>query len=227
MSYEVIPAILARTYGEIKEKLALVRGAADTVQVDTCDGRFADNLLWPYVEKGRADDADFRELLSERKGLPFWNELDYEFDLMVQEPESIIADFVRIGASRLLVHLESTERMEDIIHEWKDSVEIGIALRPSTSLEELESYLHEIRLVQFMGSDNIAHAGVALDERIYGRLREFKKKHPEHIAAVDIGVNVETAPDLVAAGADRLVAGSAIFKSPDIKGAIKQLSHLV
>jgi ribulose-phosphate 3-epimerase len=224
---EIIPAILAKKFAEIEYKTSLVKTLVDTVQVDTCDGRFADNLLWPYVEKGRPSDVVFQELLTEKRGLPFWDELDYEFDLMVQEPESIIADFVRIGASRLFVHFESTKCLEDIIHEWKNSVEIGIALKPSTPLEALDSFLHEIRSVQFMGSDRIGHAGVELDERLHKRLRTFKQMHPLHLVSVDIGVNFETAPRLVAAGADRLVAGSAIFKSPNIKGAIKQLRDLV
>lgn len=227
MSYEIIPAILAKTYDEIEAKVALVKGIVDTVQVDTCDGRFAESILWPYTRRGEIVDAHFSELKAERNGLPFWDELDYEFDLMVKEPESIVGDFVRIGASRLFVHLESTSKMEDIIHEWKDAVEIGIALKPSTPLEALESYLHEVRSVQFMGSDTIGHAGVQLDPAIFDRLREFKKKHPTHLTSVDIGVNLETAAELVAAGADRLVAGSAIFKALNIREAIERFKNLI
>ncbi len=224
---EIIPAILAKHYSEIERKASLVSGLVDAVQVDVCDGRFADAILWPYVRKGEIDDPDFRELTEEKRGLPFWNELDYEFDLMVQEPEGIVGDFVRIGATRLLIHLESTSKMEDIIHEWKDTVEIGIALKPKTPLSELDSFMHEVKSVQFMGSDRIAHAGVALDPRVPLRIKEFKKKYPAHIVSVDIGVNLETAPQLLAAGADRLVAGSAIFKADDPALAIKRFQGLV
>jgi pentose-5-phosphate-3-epimerase len=67
-----------------------------------------------------------------------------------------------------------------------------------------------------MGSDNIGHHGEELDPAVLDKIRDFKKKYPEMVAGVDIGVNHDTAGELVEAGATRLVSGSAIFYSENI-----------
>lgn len=220
---EIIPAILPKNFSEIEHKVSLVNGAVSFVQVDICDRTFTDSKTWPYINKG---DSAFEALCGEKKGLPFWDSVDYEFDLMVKKPEGIIGDFVRAGASRILVHLESTSQMEDIINEWKSTVEIGIALKPSTPLSELDSYMHKVHVVQMMGSDYIGHAGVKLEPVVLERVKAFKKAYPEHLVNVDIGVNFETAPDLLSAGVDHFVTGSAIFGDPNPVGAINRFKEL-
>ncbi len=218
----IVPAIPVKSFLELEQKVELVKDCVDTVQVDVCDGRFVDCKRWPYV----GDKGEFAEIIAEKRGLPFWDSVDYEFDLMVKEPESVIADYVRAGASAIVVHLESTTRMEDIIHEWKEAVKIGIAIRPATPLPELDSYMHEVTHVQFMGSDHIGHSGLTLDPVVFQRIREFRKKYPNHTLAVDIGVSLETAPELIAAGATHLAATSAIFGQAHPAQAIRELERL-
>lgn len=236
----IIPAIPAQSFSALTEKVGLVAGAVDRVQVDVCDGKYVDSKTWPYVTKqlttdnrqpaGKKEeqdrDRDFQELIDEKRGLPFWNEVDYEFDLMVKEPEGVVADYVHAGASGVIIHLESTFVMGDIIREWGTVVDIGIALRPATPLSELDSYMHEVRYVQFMGSDRIGHSGLTLDPVVLDRIRVFRKKYPEHAIGVDIGVNFETAPLLISAGATHLAATSAIFNAPDPREAIVQFNKL-
>lgn len=219
---EVVPAIIPEDFSDIEERTALVAGRAETVQIDICDGRFVSRKTWPYC----GDGGEFAALVSEKRGMPFWEKLDYEFDLMVREPEAVIADYVRAGASRILIHIESTARLEEIIHEWKDAVELGLALNPKTPLEELESFAHEVRLIQLMGSDHLGHQGVALDTKTRERVRRLRAKYPEHIIGVDIGVNLTTAPELIAAGANHLAVGSAIFASPDPAAALEAFRRL-
>ncbi len=249
---------MPKTFREIEEKTALVAGAVDTVQVDIVDGKFAPNTTWPYVEKGEMGergekgDKDFEELLAEKKELPHSEELDYEFDLMVANPAEAVPDFVRLGASRVIVHIESFgmgekgergEMLSELIHEWKHSVDVALALKPSTPLSAIEPFLHEVSLVQFMGNDKISFGGVPLDEeKVLPKIRELRSKHPlpsptralplvgeRHLAleiSVDIGVNRDTAPRLIAAGASRLVAGSAIFGSDNPRLAIEAFRRL-
>ncbi|PIQ68206.1 MAG: hypothetical protein COV91_05365 [Candidatus Taylorbacteria bacterium CG11_big_fil_rev_8_21_14_0_20_46_11] len=226
---DIIPAILPKHFSDLSRKVGLVAGTASFVQVDVCDRTYTDSKTWPFNgERGTIEiyDVHFRNIMEEKEGLPFWDTVDYEFDLMVKKPEGVIGDFVRAGASRILVHLESTSQMEDIIREWKDVVELGIALKPATPLADLDSYMHEVKIVQMMGSDYIGHGGVSLEPSIYERVRTFKEKYPEHIVSVDIGVNFETAPDLVMAGVDHLVAGSAIFGNPNPLESIARFKEL-
>ncbi|MDO8594901.1 MAG: hypothetical protein Q7R93_05350 [bacterium] len=221
----IVPAIIAKEFSEIPAKLELVKGVADTVQIDICDGKFAPNKTWPYV----GDHGEIAALLREDQGFPFWESFDFEFDLMVAKPEEAVPFWVRAGASRVIVHIESMEpdALSALIHEWKHAVDIGLALKPSTSLERLETFLHEVTFVQCMGNDRISFGGVPLDEPlVLPKIAHLRKKHPDLTISVDIGVNLETASRLIAAGASRLVAGSAVFGKANPAGAIRQLEAL-
>ena len=77
---EVIPAILPKGIGELREKVARVKESVKTVQFDFCDGIFVPTRTWPY--NGKSEDA-YAEIIKENEGLPFWEDVDYEFDLMV------------------------------------------------------------------------------------------------------------------------------------------------
>lgn len=218
----IIPAIHAQSFPELEYKVGLVKDSVDLVQIDVFDGRYVDSKSWPYV----GDKGEFAKIIAEKEGLPFWDRIDYEFDLHVKEPEGIIADYVRAGASRILIHLESTAQMEEIIHEWKSVVDIGIACKPSTPLSELDSYMHEVNRVQFMGHDHVGHSGLTLDPRVPEKIKDFRKKYPAHAVSVDIGVNLETAPQLISAGATHLAVTSAIFKNANPAGAVRELEAL-
>ncbi len=221
----VVPAILPKDFSEIPAKLELVKGVADTVQIDIVDGKFAPNKTWPYV----GEHGEFAAMLREENGLPFWEDIDFEFDLMIGKPGESIADFVRLGASRVIIHVESieTDALSDLIKEWKHLVDVGLALKPSTPLEVLETFLHEITFVQCMGNDRVSFQGVTLDEElVLPKIATLRKRYPELTISVDIGVNLETAPRLIAAGANRLVAGSAVFGKANPADAVKELEAL-
>ncbi|HCB35764.1 MAG: hypothetical protein A2W52_00695 [Candidatus Taylorbacteria bacterium RIFCSPHIGHO2_02_49_25] len=225
MNYHIVPAILPKSFSEIRAKLGLIKGAADAVQIDIVDGKFARNKTWPYV----GDRGEFESLLKEKEGFPFWEDFDFEFDLMIAKPAEAVGDFVRIGASRVIVHLESMEpdALSDLIHEWKHAVGIGLALKPSTPISLLETFLHEVSFVQCMGNDKIGFQGITLDEeKVLPKLLKLRAKHPQLTIAVDIGVTFETAPRLIKAGANRLVAGSAIFGHANPAKALRQLKAL-
>ena len=100
---EIIPAILPSDFREILEKADLVKGFTKTIQIDICDGHFVPSFTWPYIKH----DDSYERMLHEEDGLPFWKELDYEFDLMVDHPEKIIEDWVMVGATRIVIHAEA------------------------------------------------------------------------------------------------------------------------
>ena len=221
----IVPAILPKDFSEITAKLELLRGAVDAAQIDIADGKFAPNKTWPYA----GDRGEFALMLKEREGFPFWKDFDFEFDLMVSKPQEVISDFVRVGASRVIVHIESMEpnALSDLIKEWKHSIDIGLALKPSTPTATLETFLHEVVFVQCMGNDKISFQGVALDEPVVlPKIAHLRKKYPELTISVDIGVTLETAPRLIEAGANRLVAGSAIFGDANPVEAIRRFEAL-
>ena len=91
---EIIPAILPKNYEDLKNKIALVRGVVPIAQIDICDGVFVKNISWPFLSKATSQedsgdfldnsfDEHFRRILNEVEGVPFWEDIDFELDLMV------------------------------------------------------------------------------------------------------------------------------------------------
>lgn len=222
----IIPAIIPESFEELQEKMSLVADLVDIVQIDVMDGTYTKEKTWPYL----GDKRQFEKIASEEEGMPAWRKVDFEVDMMVSEPEKKVENWVMSGASRVIIHIESTsdEKIKEIIDDYRGAfVEVGLALKPSTSSGKLEEFIEDIDFVQCMGSDTIGRSGVDLDERVYDKIREIRNIHPEMPIAIDIGVDFETAPNLVEAGASRLVSGSTIFGSGDPSDAISDLRDMV
>lgn len=224
---EIIPAIIPKSLEDLKSKLLLVQGKAPKVQIDVIDGVYDDDISWPY----KNDFTDFEQIEMGDEGLPMWQDFDFEFDLMIQNTAEETERFLKAGASAIILHFESFkshEALEDAISIAQDyEVQIGIAVKPKTPNSKIHALIPEINFVQFMGSDDIGHHGVALDERVYKKISDLREQFPNIQIGVDIGVNFDTAPKLIEAGATRLVSGSAIFDSGDIAEAINKLSGIL
>lgn len=216
----VVPAIIVKNFKQLEEKVSLVKDYVEYVQVDITDGKFTHNITWPYT----GDNGEYTQLVTEERGLPFWEEVDYEFHLMIEKPEETVADWIKIGASRIIVQIESTEKMQEIIDQCKAaSVEVGIALKPSTNNELLTPFIEHIDCVQCMGNDELGRHGAPLDLSVIEKIKTLREEYSDITIAIDIGVHQETTDGLIDAGADVLVAGSAIFDAENIAEAIEDL----
>ena len=235
---EIIPAILPKSYEDLKNKISLVKGLVSTVQIDICDGNFVKTVSWPYFAKASQGepfelDQYAQNILNEREGMPFWEEIDYELDLMVQNAHENFDLFLKLGAKRIIFHLEAEgdlnefkEFLEGIDLYIRDSAQIGVAINTTTPISNLQPLISDIDFVQCMGIEKIGYQGEPFDERVIDQIKSLRKEYPELIIAVDGGVNFETAPRLIKAGANRLVVGSAIFKNIDIVGVIEEFKAL-
>jgi len=228
MLSEVIPAIMPASYRDLAEKAERVLGFVSCVQIDVMDGRFVPSVDWPYT----SEDArrEFDEIVHASRPLPFADKLEYEVDLMVADPERSLADWVRAGVKRIIVHIESSTyiaaalmRGRAAAEEHGTRVEFGLALNITTDIAVLEPYLTHIDFVQFMGIEKIGYQGQPFDERVLGKIHDLREQRPGVIISVDGGVNFDTAPLLIKAGANRLVSGSIIFESEDIRASIEKL----
>lgn len=219
---EIIPAVMPETLNDLSSKLSLVKGMVSYAQVDVMDGIFVQNKSWPYINW-----QEFKTLLSKDEGLPYWQDINYEFDLMVKNPAPILDGLALLGVRRIIFHIESVTEAEllALIKKAKENeIEVGIALNNDTPVSALAPFIKDINFVQFMGIARIGFQGEPFDERVLERMEKLRGEYPDLIISVDGGVNVETAPRLVKAGANRLVSGSAIFDSGDARKAIKELS---
>jgi len=219
---EIIPAILPKDFAEIDDKVSLVQGSVKTVQIDICDGQFVTNATWPY----KKHDDTFDKLLKEEVGLPFWENVNYEFDLMINRAEEVVEQWVIAGASRIVLHIEMKGDLAGAISKIKDSVEIGLAINIETPIDIIEQYKDDIKFIQLMGIDNIGFQGQKFDEKVIVKIKELKVKYPDLIVSVDGGVSLESAPLLIEAGANRLIVGSAIFNSDNVFEAVQDFKKL-
>jgi ribulose-phosphate 3-epimerase len=226
---EIIPAVLVESFNELNEKLAKFVNVASLVQIDICDGKFVSSLTWPMNPRDR-DSID--AILNEENGLPFWEQLDFEFDLMVLNAHKQFDLFARLGAKRIVFHLEAEEEksfkdfLESMDPYFKDNIDIGIAINTNTNIEKLEPFINYIDFVQCMGIENIGFQGEPFDEKVLEQIKNLRAKYPELKISVDGSVKAETAPAIVAAGANRLVIGSALLNSYDIRETFKEFESL-
>lgn len=226
---EIIPAVLAKDINDLRQKIANVVNISHIVQIDMCDGKFVESQSWPMQ---RDDIASTSLILEEEEGMPYWENLDFEFDLMIKDAIKQFDFFVRLGAKRIIFHLEAENELElkDFINSidpyTRENLEIGIAINTTTNIEKLDSLINSIDFVQCMGIEHLGFQGEPFDERVLVQIKDLKSKYSDLIISVDGSVNEETAPLLVEAGANRLVAGSVLMRSFDVRETIKELEEL-
>jgi ribulose-phosphate 3-epimerase len=243
---EIIPAIIPKNKQDFLDHVEKVHHFTQTVQIDVCDGKFVPSVSWPYTsmvgagnhtpahtrsEKSMDDDAS--DLIE--SGMPYWDTLDYEAHLMVENPAQEIERWILLGAKRIIVHAETIGDMEEFFEtitkehgytspEYFDFFELGIAFNIDTPIVIPEDRFH---FVQLMGVDHIGVQGQPFDEKVLEKIRDVRTRFPNMPISVDGGVTLENAKELVDAGADRLVIGSAIFKSAHPGEAIDSFKHIL
>jgi len=220
---DIVPAILPESYDDLSTHLIRVRGAAHTVQIDICDGIFVQNRTWPMHPSDR---AHFAEIIKGEEGLPYWQDFNFEVDLMVHTPEKFLSWWIAAGITRAVIHLESRHDIHACRDATGGSVELGLGIDLDPQWEKMHSAIAQVDYIQLMGIARLGYQGQSLDERVYPLIRKIKAEFPDVTLQIDGGVNEENAPLLLDSGADRLVVGSAIFGAEDPKEVIHELQSI-
>jgi ribulose-phosphate 3-epimerase len=230
---EIVPAVMPKDFKDMSAHVDLVAGRAKRVQIDIVDGIYAHGSFmhkatWPY-----RDTASFQKIVSQEHGLPHWDTLNYEFDLMITNPIEKVMEYVHAGASHILVHAKSdgavqaVQQLVDLREEGGAfSVQVGVALTCDAQPDDLEPFEAQYDYVQVMGIATIGRQGEPFDERALHLLERLHARYPELPLQIDGGVNGKTIPALVKAGAQFLVAGSAVFGKDDPAQALVELEKL-
>jgi ribulose-phosphate 3-epimerase len=231
---EIIPAILPEDFSDLEEKISLVSAHVPILHVDVTNGTLTPKSNWPYG----GDQTDFLKIVNEVEGFPFWEEISFEAHLMVNNPAELIEDWILAGAERIIIHFESFEddsevsRVLAILKNRFDKnsshlgIEVGLGVNMETSMDKIYPHVLEADFIHLMSIKNIGVQGNPFNEQIFDRIRDLKEKYPETIVSVDGGVNLENAPHLIEAGANRLVVGSAIYSAPEPEEALFDLQEL-
>lgn len=195
------PSLLAADFGAFRESAkALIAGNVDYIHFDIMDGHFVPNLSFG---------AELVEALRPLTHIPF------DTHLMIENPDRFIPGFASAGASMLTVHPEACYHLHRVIHQIKEEgAKAGAALDPATPIGSIEWVLGDLDRVLVM-TVNPGFGGQKFLPEVLPKiaaLREMEKKHGLSFEiAVDGGIDAETAPQVIAAGADVLIAGTAVF----------------
>ena len=213
MTVRIAPSILAADFSALGEEIATAeRGGADLIHVDVMDGHFVPNItIGPPVVRA----------IKRVTSLPL------DVHLMIADPARYLTTFADAGADFLSVHVEATPHLHKTLSEIKKlGVQAGVALNPSTPESVLNEIATEVDFILVM-SVNPGFGGQKFIPRTLTKIvaiqEILKKAKNEAPIEVDGGISQSNAGDVVAAGADMLVAGSAIFGSPDPSQAIEML----
>jgi len=200
---KLAPSILSADFGRLGEQVAQATEAgADYIHVDVMDGHFVPNItIGPLVV------AAIRR----------WTKIPLDVHLMIESPDRYIKSFVDAGADIVTVHIETCSHIHRTVQFIKNSgVKAGVSLNPGTPVEMLSAILPDLDLVLVM-SVNPGFGGQAFiteSLRKIAKLRaEIDTRNLRAELEVDGGINIETAPQVVKAGAKVLVAGAAVFNS--------------
>lgn len=229
---EIIPAIIPNDYNEISQKAKQVLGFTKIIQLDLIDGKYVKNKTWPFND---IEGIDWQNILTEASGMPHWNDVDYEIDLMLEDAPKHFNDLVIMGPKRIVFHFpKDTEKvlaLKDFIKNldsyYKNELEIGIAYEASTNNQDILDITDDIKFVQCMGINQVGFQGAEFDETVFDRIKFVKENLPEKIISVDGGVNLDTIESLYDAGVTRFVCGSVIFTDESPKLAIDELYALI
>lgn len=208
---EIIPAINCPDFECVKNKLQKAAEISRWVQLDIADGKFTPHKTWNNPEE--------LSLLITQYSL-----LNLEVHLMVENPESVIENWIGAGAKRIIAHLEAIKNLKLITNNLK-TCELGLAIAPDTSVEDVVPLLSDIKFVQVLA---VYPGKVAqkFDKRIPAKIKFLKKNYPDVIIEVDGGINLETAKLCKEAGADILVTATYIWESADPQSMYRKLVNI-
>ena len=212
----IAPSVLAADFANLQRDIEMINSSeADWFHIDIMDGVFVPNISF---------------------GMPVLDAIQkhakktIDVHLMIVDPDRYIATFKKLGADILTVHYEACTHLHRTLQAIKaEGMKAGVALNPHTNVDLLEDGIQDIDLVCIM-SANPGFGGQSFIENTYAKVEKLKalihKKNAATLIEIDGGVTDKNAQQLVAAGADVLVAGSYVFSAQDPIATIADLKQL-
>lgn len=224
MGIKIAPSILSADFAKLGEEVKRISDLnVDYIHIDVMDGNFVPNItIGPNV------------ISAIRK----YSNLPFDVHLMIKSPGNHIESFINDGADIITIHAEAEIHLERLVRKiksYKDinytkkTIQVGVSIVPSISPSVLEYIIHELDIVLIMtvnpgfGGQEFIHSQLSKISTVRKMIQDRNLKTQ---VSVDGGVNFSNAADVIKAGANILVAGSAIFKAEDMKNTINDLKNL-
>jgi len=213
----IAPSLLAADFARLGEALRIIQEAgAGMVHVDVMDGHFVEDISvgQPVVR-------------SLRKA----TELTLDLHLLIERPERYVGEFLAAGADRIAVHIEATTRLHQVLGVIrKQGVQAGVALNPSTPVDSMVDLVGEFDYLSILSSDPGLSEQTFLPrsaEKVRAAAALRDERRADFVIQVEGGIRIEHMERLVQAGADILVAGSAIFNNEDPGARLGEILRFV
>ena len=216
--FKLSPSILSADFSNLQSALdQCAKGGAPWIHVDVMDNQFVPNLTIgpPVVKSLRSKTNKFLDV-----------------HMMVIEPEKLVEPFAKAGADMITFHIEATDNPQSVIDLIRSTgKQVGISLKPSTPVSEVEPFFEHIDLILVMSVEP-GFGGQGYLDGSTERIKEIKQKLVEQclqdrvLIEVDGGIKLHNAKEIIDAGGDVLVAGSAIFGTEDPAHTMKEFYNL-
>lgn len=213
---KVAPSLLSANFACLKEDIKKIEnGKADWLHYDVMDGHFVPNISFGY---------------SILKDVSKVTNLFLDVHLMISEPQKYVDEFIKSGANLIVFHIEAMNSKNEtlsLIHHIKEqNVQVGISIKPNTSVDEIQDYLDLLDVVLVMSVEP-GFGGQSFKELAIDKIKDLalrrQEKQYHYLIEVDGGINETTGKQCKDAGVDVLVAGSYVFNSDDCTQRIASL----
>ncbi len=209
----IAPSLLAANFSRLGREMERAdRSGAEWIHLDIMDGHFVPNLSFgPDTVKALRPETS----------------LFMDVHLMCERPEILIEPFKQAGSNSLTIHAELGDRVKDLLWQIRScELQVGLAVNPPTSLETVRPFLEQIDLLLIM-TVNPGFGGQSFIPEVLPKITQARKWREElglnFRIEVDGGINPATGAQCTEAGADTLVAGSALFSKPNLRAAVRHL----
>lgn len=212
---KLAPSILSADFGHLAEDVKKIEeGGADYIHVDVMDGHFVPNISFG---------APVMKCLNGKTGLP------YDVHLMIENPDRYIDDFVTPQTEYITVHQEACVHLHRTIQNIKSKgVKAGVSINPATPVSTLECILPDVDMVLIM-SVNPGFGGQKFIPGALGKVRELaevkRSKGLDFVIEIDGGITLDNIGEVMEAGVEMAVAGSAVFKAEDVVERVREFKR--